>query len=221
MSGFSADWLALREPFDAAARSTALIAELRAHLPEGTATAPLEVVDLGAGAGSNLRYLAPLLGGEQSWRLVDNDRALLDAALAATRVWAEARGADVQQQRSALTVRAADFVCQVHCEQRDLRDIAGVNLPARGLVTAAALLDLVSAKWLEALARRTTAALAPVCFVLTYDGRSRLHARGPRRRGGARTVQPPSARRQRLRPRAWARRSKRCDKRFRAPQLPP
>ena len=172
MSGFSADWLALREPFDAAARSTALIAELRAHLPEGTATAPLEVVDLGAGAGSNLRYLAPLLGGEQSWRLVDNDRALLDAALAATRVWAEARGADVQQQRSALTVRAADFVCQVHCEQRDLRDIAGVNLPARSLVTAAALLDLVSAKWLEALARRTTAALAHVCFVLTYDGRS-------------------------------------------------
>ncbi len=172
MSGFSADWLALREPFDAAARSTALIAELRAHLSEGTTTAPLEVVDLGAGAGSNLRYLAPLLGGEQSWRLVDNDRALLEAALAATRAWAEARGADVQRQGSALRVRAADFVCQVHCEHRDLRDVAGVNLPAHSLVTAAALLDLVSPKWLEALARRTTAALAPVCFVLTYDGRS-------------------------------------------------
>ena len=172
MSAFSADWLALREPFDAAARSTALIAELRAHLSEGTTTAPLEVVDLGAGAGSNLRYLAPLLGGEQSWRIVDNDRALLDAALAATRAWAEARGADVQQQGSALRVRAADFVCQVHCEQRDLRDVAGLNLPAHSLVTAAALLDLVSPKWLEALARRTTAALAPVCFVLTYDGRS-------------------------------------------------
>ena len=158
MSGFSADWLALRELFDAAARSAALVAELRAHLSEGTDSAPLEVVDLGAGAGSNLRYLAPLLGGEQRWRLVDNDRALLDAALAATRVWAEGRGADVQQQGTALTVRAADFVCQVHCEQHDLRDIAGVGLPARSLVTAAALLDLVSAKWLEALARRTTAA---------------------------------------------------------------
>ena len=173
MSGFSADWLALREPFDAAARSTALIAELRAHLPEGTATAPLEVVDLGAGAGSNLRYLAPLLGGEQSWRLVDNDRALLDAALAATRAWAEARGADVQQQRSALTVRAADFVCQVHCEQRDLRDLAGVE-SARAAASSPPprCSTWCRAKWLEALARRTTAALAPVCFVLTYDGRS-------------------------------------------------
>jgi hypothetical protein len=172
VSGFSADWLALREPFDAAARSAALVADLCAHLASGTATTPLEVVDLGAGAGSNLRHLAPLLGGEQSWRLVDHDRALLDAAIAATRVWAEARGADVRGQRSALTVRAADFACEVHCEQRDLRDIGGVDLPARALVTAAALLDLVSAKWLEALARRTTAALARVCFVLTYDGRS-------------------------------------------------
>jgi hypothetical protein len=172
VSGFSAEWLKLREPFDAAARSAALVAELRAHLAQGAGAGPLEVVDLGAGAGSNLRYLAPLLGGEQSWRLVDHDRALLDAAIAATRVWAEARGAQVQQQGSALTVRAADFVCEVHCEQRDLRDIADVNLPARGLVTAAALLDLVSAKWLERLARRTTAALAYVCFVLTYDGRS-------------------------------------------------
>jgi len=172
VSGFSAEWLALREPFDAAARSAALVAELRAHLAQRDGAAPLEVVDLGAGAGSNLRYLTPLLGGEQSWRLVDHDRALLDAAIAATRVWAEARGAHVHQQGSALTVRAADFVCEVHCEQRDLRDIAGVSLPARGLVTAAALLDLVSAKWLEALARRATAALAYVCFVLTYDGRS-------------------------------------------------
>jgi len=171
MSGFSTEWLALREPFDAAARSGTLVADLCAHLPRGTAAAPLEVVDLGAGTGSNLRYLAPLLGGEQRWRLIDHDRALLDAALAATRAWAEARGAQVQHQHSALTVRAADFACEVHCEQRDLRDIAGVNLPARSLVTAAALLDLVSAKWLEALARRATAALAPICFVLTYDGR--------------------------------------------------
>jgi len=172
VSGFSAEWLELREPFDAAARSAALVAELRTHLAQGDGAAPLEVVDLGAGAGSNLRYLAPLLGGKQSWRLVDHDRALLDAAIVATRVWAETRGAHVQQQGSALTVRAADFVCEVHCEHRDLRDIAGVSLPAHGLVTAAALLDLVSAKWLEALARRTTAALAYVCFVLTYDGRS-------------------------------------------------
>ena len=92
MSGFSPEWLALREPFDAAARPAALIAELRAHIAQGTAAAPLAVVDLGAGAGSNLRCLAPLLGGVQRWRLADNDPKLLDAAFTATQAWAEQRG---------------------------------------------------------------------------------------------------------------------------------
>src|SRR6185369_8724301 len=108
MSGFSADWLSLREPFDAAARATPLVAELRRHIPRGTSAAPFEVVDLGAGAGSNLRYLAPRVGGEQQWRLVDHDRVLLDAALVATSAWAASRGASVAPGTE-LAVRATDF----------------------------------------------------------------------------------------------------------------
>ena len=62
--GFSADWLTLREPYDAAARSSAL---LRRGSPRGAAAADvLQVVDLGAGTGSNLRCTAPALGATRT-----------------------------------------------------------------------------------------------------------------------------------------------------------
>ena len=171
MSGFSADWLALREPFDAAARAAALVETLRGHLARG---APLDIVDLGAGAGSNLRWLAPRLGGEQRWRLVDHDSALLAAASEATREWAVRRGATVGRVGDALTVRAADLACEVRTEARDLarNGLAATPLPPGGLVTAAALLDLVAEPWLETLAAHCRQAGAAVCFALTYDGRT-------------------------------------------------
>ncbi len=146
--------------------------ELRSQLDAGSHAAPLSVVDLGAGAGSNLRYLAPLLGGTQHWRLVDHDGALLDAALATTRAWAESRGARAELRGDALRVRAVQFACTIACEQRDLGNVATLELPERGLVTAAALLDLVSAEWLETLVARCAAARAHVLFALTYDGRT-------------------------------------------------
>jgi len=171
VSAFDADWLALREPFDAAARSSTLVAELRAHLPHGAA---LEILDLGAGAGSNLRHLAPVIGGAQHWRLTDHDPRLLEAAIATTHAWAAERGADVRRAGSALTIRGGDFTCQVDCEPADLAELAIVDLPSGGLVTAAALLDLVSQRWLDELAERCRAARAAVCFVLSYDGRTSL-----------------------------------------------
>ena len=182
MSGFSAEWLELREPFDAAARAAPLVAELRAHLARGTQDAPLAVLDLGAGAGSNLRYLAPLLGGVQHWRLADHDPRLLEAAIATTHAWADARGADVRRSGASLAIRAPDFVCDVACEPVDLADLSAVELPTGGLVTAAALLDLVSHDWLDALARRCRAARAAVCFALSYDGRTTASPRSPRMR---------------------------------------
>ena len=169
MSGFSADWLALREPFDAAARTSALVAELRTHLPRGT---PLEILDLGCGAGSNLRHLAPLLGGSQHWRLADHDATLLQSALATTHAWADERGCDVKRAGLALTIGGGGLECTVACEPVDLAELAVVDLPPGGLVTAAALLDLVSRRWLDDLAQRCRAAHAAISIALTYDGRT-------------------------------------------------
>ncbi len=144
-----------------------------AHARPGTPGAPLDVVDLGAGTGSNLRYLAPRLGGRQHWRLVDDDPRLLAAALTSLQDWARVRGAAAIPSSDGLELRGADGECLIRCEQRDLaRSLADLPLPAGALVTAAALLDLVTEPWLTELITRCRAARAPVCFALSYDGRT-------------------------------------------------
>jgi hypothetical protein len=168
---FSADWLALREPFDTAARAAPLVAALRTHLTAGTVAAPLEVVDLGAGAGSNLRFLAPRLGGVQNWLLVDHDAALLAAAQSTLRAWAQAQDAVASTATEPLTIAARGFSCSVACEERDLAN-TWPALPPGALVTGAALLDLVSASWLDELIGACKDARAVVHFALTYDGRT-------------------------------------------------
>ncbi len=199
MSGFSAAWLALREPADARARDAGApcLAELRAALEHATLPDPAprpgraaqldpasppehatrhghaagvaaasaaspdpsartgaqaratvrEILDLGAGSGSNLRYLAPRLPPAWRWTLVDHDPALLEVAAGSP---------------AAPRIRQLDLA----------RELDRLELPAGGLVTASALLDLVSASWLAKLAQRCRTADAAVLFALTYDGRS-------------------------------------------------
>jgi hypothetical protein len=69
----SPEWLLLREPADAAARSTELAERLARHV-----TGPLVIHDLGGGSGSMGRWLAPLLPGPQHWVIHDRDPALLE-----------------------------------------------------------------------------------------------------------------------------------------------
>src|SRR5512138_1214975 len=141
MSDFQAEWLALREPVDAVSRSLRLTREVAAALPRYRAT---DVLDLGAGTGANLRFLAGKLPLPQRWLLVDRDRRLLDHA---PQAWPSA--------------------CL------DLRDVVldPKLFAGRSLVTASALLDLVSDAWLDALVVRCREAGAAVLFALTYDGR--------------------------------------------------
>jgi hypothetical protein len=139
-----ADWLALREPFDAAARSEALTRAIAAALPRDR---PLKVVDLGAGRGSNARYLAGRLPQPQEWLLVDEDATLL---------------ADV----GALTP-------DVETRQMNLGVLDRAIFEGRHLVTASALLDLVSENWLRSLASHCRAIGAAGLFALTYNGESR------------------------------------------------
>ena len=79
MSGFSADWLALREAADARSRSVRLIDAAGRDL----ATVPDPVVcDLGAGTGAARRAMAAAFPAATSWVLVDDDAALLARAAA-------------------------------------------------------------------------------------------------------------------------------------------
>src|SRR5947199_10701597 len=76
MTRVSPEWLALREPADAAARSSVLLEPLRHKLSSG----PTVVHDLGCGTGSMARWLAPRLPGLPHWVLYDRDEALLKVA---------------------------------------------------------------------------------------------------------------------------------------------
>ncbi|MDY6945597.1 MAG: class I SAM-dependent methyltransferase [Pseudomonadota bacterium] len=148
MSGFSSEWLSLREPIDARSRSDEFVRALRSS----SSVRPLQAIDLGTGTGSNIRYTAPRLGGEQRWLAVDDDPKL------------------IEQQPAEL--RGADFHCTVSSQRLDLAaDLDSLQLAGCHLVTGSALLDLVSASWLELLASRCAAVRASVLFALNYDGR--------------------------------------------------
>lgn len=174
---FSSAWLRLREPFDHAARAGAAaglaVPERLAPWRAGAGGGPLAVLDLACGSGANLRALAPLLGGVQRWRLVDHDPLLLAAVGPALADWARAAGHRFTAAADGrLQVAGAGFDATITCERHDLaRGLASLAVGAGTLVTASALLDLVSAAWLARLIERARDGGAALLFALSVDGR--------------------------------------------------
>lgn len=172
MSGFAPEWLAVREPVDASSRAAGLVDSLRERL---SVRETLEVADLGSGTGANLRYLAPRLGGRQDWQLIDDDPGVLAAAESLTRDWADSYGARFTATADGFGVSGKSFQCRVRLVALNLAsDLDELQLPVSGLVTASALLDLVSESWLRRVAARCRDGGATVMFALTYDGRLRF-----------------------------------------------
>jgi hypothetical protein len=153
MSGFSAEWLALREPYDLRARNATVI-DAVLDLLEGQPS--VAIVDLACGTGSTFRALSPRIKARQSWRLVDNDLSLLG------RVPRSSPGINV-------TAMPVDL-------NRDLE--AAFDSPA-DLVTTSALLDLVSEDWLNRLAVEAAARRLPIYAALSYDGHAQLAPSDP------------------------------------------
>lgn len=180
MTGFSTDWLALREPFDHVARSASSasldLCGAAKRLRRGARH--LEVIDLACGTGANLRELAPRLGRAQRWLLVDHDRRLLDALPDVLGVWAQARGFTLRPVGSGTHISGPDWDAEVQSSCADLADLDAAfdSVPFEGthLVTASALLDLVSAEWLGQLIAKTAPALdmrrPALFFALNVDG---------------------------------------------------
>jgi hypothetical protein len=180
MTGFSADWLRLREPFDHAARQTAAgataLLERIGRWRERSPGRAFAAVDLACGHGANMRALAPLLGGAQHWRLVDHDPALLAAVPEALADWArrhnyrltvEDRADEVQP----INIVGPDFHAKVERQRVDLAiDLPRLDFSEATLVTASALLDLVSASWLQTLICKAKATRVAMLFALNVDG---------------------------------------------------
>jgi hypothetical protein len=177
VNAFSADWLALREPADVAARSVPLT---RAIADSFAREEEVHVLDLAAGTGSNVRYLADHLPARQSWLLLDNNSALLAQVPIRMSSWGAARGYEPTSVRGGLVLRGDRRTCHLATRLLDLAALDDDGIFAgRALVTASALLDLVSESWLRVLAARCRETGAAVLFALTYDGAIRCAPEEP------------------------------------------
>lgn len=166
--GFSESWLTLREPADHAARSRALTTEL-ARWANGRKA--ISVLDLGAGTGSNFRYLAPHLGHEQQWTLVDNDQDLLMELPRLLAQWSCGVNATISNDSDCVHLQANEFSASVRCTIADLAaTLRDLPFETADLLTASALLDLTSADWLDLLAELCIKHQCAALFALNYNG---------------------------------------------------
>jgi hypothetical protein len=153
----SPEWLVLREPADAAARSDALADRLAGHF----ATAGRLVIhDLGGGSGAMGRWLAPRLPGPQHWVVHDRDADLLKLA--------DAGAPGPAADGSAVTVEA---------RRSDITHLTPRDLAGASLVTASALLDLLTAD--ELLRMLRACRRHPTLLTLTVTGHVTLRPAEP------------------------------------------
>ncbi|MES0810012.1 class I SAM-dependent methyltransferase [Roseibium sp. SCPC15] len=150
MSGFSSQWLALREPLDLDARDKKVEEAFFDQLPGRRS----RILDLGSGTGSTVAALSERLPEAVDWLLTDYDPVLLDAA---SHRWKNLSGSDVAVRRIDLS---ADL------EQLPFQEIDAV--------TTSAFLDLVSEKFLVRLINQIVKARKPFLASLTYDGRAQF-----------------------------------------------
>jgi hypothetical protein len=147
------EWLDLREPADAAARSDELAERLGRHLP---AAGHLVIHDLGGGSGAMGRWLAPRLPRPQHWVVHDRDEGLMELAVAG---------------------RPAGAAITVEARGSDITRLAPGDLAEASVVVASALLDLLTA---DELARMLGAGTGcPMLLALTVVGRVTLTPADP------------------------------------------
>jgi Methyltransferase domain len=142
MTASFVEWLELREPADAEARSGELAERLARHLGAG----PLVIHDLGGGSGAMGRWLAPRLPQPQHWVVHDRDEELLALAVA--------------DPPPGVTVEA-------RCD--DITRLAPDDLDGADAVVASALLDMLTADELRRMLG--ACAGRPTLIAMTVTGR--------------------------------------------------
>ncbi|MFD7878464.1 trans-aconitate methyltransferase [Streptomyces sp. NPDC059766] len=159
---YAPEWLELREGADAAARSLDLLDPLRVRLADLPGRAGSVIHDLGCGTGSMGRWLAPRLDGAQHWVLHDRDPYLLHfAAVASPRSAADGSRVTVETRRG------------------DVARLTPDALVGASLVTASALLDVLTREEVDTLAAACAGAGCPALLTLSVAGRVELTPADP------------------------------------------
>ncbi|WP_239126461.1 class I SAM-dependent methyltransferase [Asanoa siamensis] len=153
MPRVSPNWLRLREAADAAARSAELVARVRERFAGADR---LVIHDLGCGTGAAARWLAPQLPARQHWIMWDRDADLLGAAMSGKP--AGVTGAT---------------------RQRDIGTLSAADLAGADLVTASALIDILTVAEIDAMAAACAGAGVPALITLSVVGRVELSPADP------------------------------------------
>jgi hypothetical protein len=153
MPRVSPNWLRLRESADAAARSTELVAQVRERF---AGASRLVIHDLGCGTGAAARWLAPQLPAPQHWIMWDRDPDLLGAAMSG-----KPPGITGATRR------------------RDIGTLSAADLAGADLVTASALIDILSLAEIDAVAAACAGAGVPALIMLSVLGRVELSPADP------------------------------------------
>ncbi|MCK8432739.1 class I SAM-dependent methyltransferase [Streptomyces sp. D2-8] len=154
---YAPEWLELREPADAAARAHDLLDPLRIRLANLPGKSGVVIHDLGCGTGSMGRWLAPRLDGTQHWILHDRDPYLLHfAAVSSPRSAADGSRVSVETRRG------------------DVARLTPDALQGASLVTASALLDVLTREEVDTLAAACAGAGCPALLTLSVAGRVEL-----------------------------------------------
>ncbi|MDG2141561.1 MAG: class I SAM-dependent methyltransferase [Gammaproteobacteria bacterium] len=164
MTGFSIDWLDLRESVDLQARDKSLAKLAIRWLKNISSPDQLPLIlDLGSGTGSTVRSFDSLLDAESipaRWRLIDNDPNLLSEAK-----------------------RRYETSNRIETCLADLSNIQKISFQNVNLVTTSALLDLVSANFVRDLAQTINAQsqLSNIALysALNYDGTAKWNPQHP------------------------------------------
>lgn len=157
--GVSRRWLTLREPADAMARAPDLAERLARSSP---AAGRWVIHDLGGGTGAMGRWLAPRLPGAQHWVVHDRDADLLEVA-AAERPGPAADGAAVS----------------VEPRRSDITRLNPDGLAGATLITASALLDLLTRAELAELITVCANSRCPMLLTMSVVGRVELTPADP------------------------------------------
>ena len=140
----------LREPADAKARAADLVKQVARERP---ASGRWVIHDLGCGSGAMGRWLAPRLAGPQRWVMHDRDPDLLQIAAA------DVPGSAVDG--AAVTVET---------RRSDITRLPPGELAGATLITASALLDMLTGDELTRLVTVCAGAGCPVLVTLSVVG---------------------------------------------------
>lgn len=154
--GVQPDWLAAREPADAAAReitASTLLPALIEHLDRCGPAEVVEFIDLGAGTGANQRWLRPRFPRPQRWIHLDHDPAILRHAYGTEATTAVVGGLD----------RLPDLIGHA----------------AHPVLTCSALLDVLSGDQLDRLCSVVITTGTPALFSLSVTGEWHLTPADP------------------------------------------